>query len=76
MLEVLREVGAVDLLVRSTASRMPWRRALAVRTLGWAGAEETMPLLIERIGDRSRYVREAAVRALGRIGDRRRCRPR
>ena len=69
MLEVLREVGAVELLVRSTRSRIPWRRALAVRTLGWAGAEETVPVLIGRIGDRSRYVREAAVRALGRIGD-------
>jgi len=69
MLEVLREVGAVELLVRSTRSRIPWRRALAVRTLGWAGAEETIPLLIGLIGDRSRYVREAAVRALGRIGD-------
>lgn len=69
MLEVLREVGAVELLVRSTRSRIPWRRALAVRTLGWAGAEETIPLLIGLIGDRNRYVREAAVRALGRIGD-------
>ena len=69
MLEVLREVGAVDLLVRQTRSRIPWRRALAVRTLGWAGAEETMPLLIGRIDDRNRYVREAAVRALGRICD-------
>ena len=69
LLEVLREVGAVDLLVRQTRSRIPWRRALAVRTLGWAGAEETVPVLIGRIGDRSRYVREAAVLALGRVGD-------
>ena len=69
MLAVLREVGAVELLVRSARSRIPWRRALAVRTLGWAGAEETVPVLIGRIGDRSRYVREAAVRALGRVGD-------
>ena len=69
MLEVLREVGAVELLARSTRSRIPWRRALAVRTLGWAGAEETVPVLIGRVGDRSRYVREAAVRALGRVGD-------
>ena len=43
MLEVLREVGAVELLVDSTGSRIPWRRALAVRTLGWAGAEEAVP---------------------------------
>ena len=69
MLAVLREVGAVELLVRSARSRIPWRRALAVRTLGWAGAEETVPVLIGRIGDRSRYVREAAVRALGQVGD-------
>ncbi len=69
MLEVLREVGAIDLLVRQTRSRIPWRRALAVRTLGWAGAEETVPVLIGRIGDRSRYVRETAVMALGRIGE-------
>ena len=69
MLEELREVGAVELLVDSTGSRIPWRRALAVRTLGWAGAKETVPLLIDRAGDRSRYVREAAVRALGRVGD-------
>ena len=67
VLTTLREVGAVELLVSSTGSRVPWRRALAVRTLGWVGAEETVPVLIERVGDRSRYVREAAVRALGRV---------
>src|SRR6476619_6283055 len=41
MLAVLREVGAVELLARSARSRIPWRSALAVTTLGWAGAEET-----------------------------------
>ena len=35
-LAVLREAGAVDLLARSTARGLPWRRALAVRTLGWS----------------------------------------
>ena len=69
MLAVLREVGAVELLARSARSRIPWRRALAIRTLGWAGAEETVPVLIGAIEDRSRYVREAALRALGRVGD-------
>lgn len=70
MLELLREVGAIDLLVCSTRRWMPWRRALAVRTLGWVGADETVPLLIERAtADRSRGVRECAVRALGRIKD-------
>lgn len=68
-LAVLREAGAVDSLGRSAARGLPWRRALAVRTLGWIGAEETFPLLIERLSDKNRYVRESAVRALGRIGD-------
>jgi HEAT repeat protein len=68
-LEVLREAGAVDLIVRSSGRRLPWRRALAVRALGWLGAEEAVPVLLERLSDRNRYVRESAVRALGRIGD-------
>src|SRR4051794_12815978 len=69
ILGALREVGAVELVVRRTRSRIPWRRALAVRTLGWVGAAETVPVLIERIGDRNEFVREAAVRGLGRLGD-------
>jgi HEAT repeat protein len=68
-LAVLREAGAVDSIARSTGRGLPWRRALAIRTLGWIGAEETVPLLIERLSDQNRYVRESAVRALGRIGD-------
>lgn len=68
-LAVLREAGAVDLAVRSTGQWMPWRRALAIRTLGWIGATEAVPALLERTNDRNRYVREAAVRALGRIGE-------
>ena len=68
-LEALREVGAIDVLVRSTRRRIPWRRALAIRTLGWVGAAETVPLLIERLADDERQVRESAVRALGRIGN-------
>ena len=68
-LAVLREAGTVASLARSTARGLPWRRALAIRTLGWIGAEETVPVLIERLSDRNRHVRESAVRALGRIGD-------
>jgi HEAT repeat protein len=69
-LTLLREAGAIDTLVASTGGWMPWRRALAVRTLGWVGADETVPLLLGRArSDRSRSVRESAVRALGRIGD-------
>jgi hypothetical protein len=67
----MREIGAIDVLLRSAKRWQPWRRALAIRMLGLAGATEAVPLLIERLSDRSRYVREAAVRALGRIGDER-----
>jgi HEAT repeat protein len=67
----LRQIGAIDVLLRSVSRWQPWRRALAIRTLGLAGASEGVPLLIERLSDRSRYVREATVRALGRIGDQR-----
>lgn len=67
----LREIGAIDVLLRSSGRWQPWRRALAIRTLGLAGATEAVSLLIGRLSDRSRYVREATVRALGRIGDER-----
>ena len=70
-LETLREIGAVDVLLRSTHRRLPWRRALAARTLGRLGADEAVPVLIGRTSDRNAYVRESAVRALGRVGDRR-----
>jgi HEAT repeat protein len=68
-LTTLREAGAIDRIVRGTKAWMPWRRALAIRTLGWIGADETLPVLVERLSDRNRQVRETAVRALGRIGD-------
>jgi HEAT repeat protein len=68
--EVMRDCGAIDLLERSSSRRMPWRRALAIRTLGIVGAHESLPLLLDRARtDRNRAVRECAVRALGRIGD-------
>jgi HEAT repeat protein len=70
-LDWMRQIGAIDVLLRSAGRWQPWRRALAIRLLGLAGATEAVPLLIERLSDRSRYVREAAVRALGRIGDER-----
>jgi HEAT repeat protein len=67
--DLLREAGAVDLMLRGTRRWRPWRRALALRTLGWLGAEEGVAVALERVRDRNRYVREAAARALGRIGD-------
>jgi HEAT repeat protein len=70
-LTVLREIGAIDRLLRSIRLARPWRRALAIKTLGLLKADEAVPQLIARLSDRSRYVREATVRALGRIGDER-----
>jgi HEAT repeat protein len=71
MLGVLREVGGIDLMIRAMRRPTPWRRALAIRTLGELRADEAVPDLIARLDDRSRPVREAAVRALGEIGDER-----
>ncbi len=68
-LRVLREIGAVELLVRATRGPMPWRRAGAISTLASIGAADTVPVLTERLGDRNRHVREAAVRALGQMRD-------
>jgi HEAT repeat protein len=69
MLGLLRELGAVDLMVRGTKRWLPWRRAGSLRTLGWLGAEEGVDAALERLRDNNRYVRDASVRALGRIGD-------
>jgi HEAT repeat protein len=69
MRDVLREAGAIDLMLRGTRRWRPWRRALSLRTLGWLGASEGMPAAIEHLMDKNRYVRDASVRALGRIGD-------
>jgi HEAT repeat protein len=69
-LQALRDAGAIDVMLKGLRRRMPWRRALAVRTLGWVGADEAVPTLLFRgLADRNRYVRESTVRALGRIGD-------
>jgi HEAT repeat protein len=68
-LQALRDAGVFDALFRSARRMMPWRRALAARTLGWTGSGEAVPVLLDLLSDRSRYVRESAARALGRIGD-------
>lgn len=67
--DVLRDAGVLDSLTRSSSRGPAWRRALAIRTLGWIGADESVPALLERLTDRSRHVRESAVRALGQIAE-------
>ena len=71
LLELARECGATELLLRASGRQPPWRRALAIRTLGWLGEEGALPALLDHCNDRNRHVRDTSVRALGRIGDRR-----
>jgi hypothetical protein len=69
-LQALRQAGAIDVMLKGLRRRMPWRRALTIRTLGWVGADEAVQALIfQGLADRNRCVRESTVRALGRIGD-------
>jgi HEAT repeat protein len=71
LVATVRAVGGIELLIRGTHRRLTWRRALAIRTLGRLGVPEAVPVLLDGLGDHSRYVRESAVLALGRTGDRR-----
>jgi HEAT repeat protein len=66
--KVLDECGAIDAAEEGTRRWMPWRRALACEILGTIGAERSVPVLIERLGDDRLEVRMAAARALGAIG--------
>ena len=69
IVELLREAGAIDVALRSARARTAWRRSLACATLGAAGAREAVPVLEELLHDHNHHVREAAVEALGAIGD-------
>jgi HEAT repeat protein len=69
MLGALRDLGAVDLMLRGTKRWRPWRKVIALRTLGWLGATEGVFAAMEHLRDKNRYVRDASLRALGRIGD-------
>jgi hypothetical protein len=66
--EVLDGAGAIDAAEEGTRRSMPWRRALACEILGQIGAERSVPVLIDRLGDDRAEVRMAAARALGAIG--------
>lgn len=65
---VLHAAGAIDAAEEGTRRRMPWRRALACEILGQIGAERSVPVLIDRLGDGRAEVRMAAARALGATG--------
>ncbi|HYK06354.1 MAG TPA: HEAT repeat domain-containing protein [Gaiellaceae bacterium] len=69
ILELLREAGAIDVALQSARARTAWRRSLACAALGASRAREAVPVLEELLADRNHHVREAAVEALGAIGD-------
>jgi HEAT repeat protein len=64
----LEQAGIVELGHRGTRRLSPWRRALACEMLGTIGSEQSVPTLLDRLGDRRPEVRIAAVQALGDIG--------
>ena len=59
--------GAVDEQLRQLHSRRAWRRASAAFTLGDMRAMRAAPELLVALDDRSRDVRMAASRSLGRL---------
>jgi len=61
----LEQAGIVELGHRGARRFSPWRRALACEMLGTIGSPRSVPVLLERLGDRRPEVRAAAVRALG-----------
>lgn len=69
ILQLLREAGAIDVALESARARTAWRRSLACAALGASGAREAVPVLEELLHDHNHHVREAAVEALGSIGD-------
>ncbi len=60
--------GYVDDAIRELASPSSWRRARAVYRLGRFGSPQAEPHLIKSLHDVRYDVRDAATRALGRIG--------
>lgn len=60
--------GGVDEQLRRLRSRRAWRRATAAFTLGDMSSPRAVPELLFALDDRSRDVRMAAARSLGRLG--------
>jgi HEAT repeat protein len=60
--------GAVEEQREHLSSRRAWRRASAAFALGDMGSPRAVPWLLRGLDDKSRDVRMAAARSLGRIG--------
>jgi hypothetical protein len=69
LVAALEQSGAIELMLRGLRRLMPWRKALAAQLLGQCRATKAVPALIALTDSRSLQVRDAAVVALGRIGD-------
>jgi HEAT repeats len=65
--EYFRGTDALARSVHELRARRAWRRAAAAYRLGDMGCEEAAPALLAALDDRSRTVRAAAARSLGRL---------
>ena len=62
------EHGFVDEALQELESRKSWHRARAVYRLGWLGGERVEGAVVATLNDDRYDVRDAAARALGRLG--------
>lgn len=69
LVHVLEVHGAVDAAAEDLTSRSAVKRARAAQLLGLSRAGDSVPLLVEALGDESVEVRNSAAYALGLIGD-------
>ena len=67
--ELLTDKGTLARARRSSRARSAVRRCRGVFALGVLGDRDSLPRMVEMLGDRSFLVRRTAVRALGNLGD-------
>lgn len=69
--DIFEEAGGLARGLRQLRALRCWQRLAAVQKLRIMHSRGAVPELIRALGDRSRVVRHAALRALGEIGDER-----
>ena len=67
VLRALEEAGIVARLLRNAKSRLKWSRAHALRILGELKLPQSIPTLLQALGDKDADVRNVAARSLGRM---------
>ncbi len=67
VLHALERTGTVSRYLRDAQSRFKWTRAHALRVLGELKLPQSVPTLLEALGDKDPDVRNVAARSLGRM---------